>query len=115
MKIFGEIKMNKLIGIFIFLIGVFLTMLFVMAYPDLKKLLAQKVFTIQREKVAIQKEYQNQPDLMQKAMAQMNIGNLKVGDKAPDVLIINLESEESFFLLSRINNKPLVLNFGSFT
>jgi peroxiredoxin len=42
-------------------------------------------------------------------------GDLKVGDRAPDVQLVALDGQTTFHLRDRIGGKPLVLIFGSFT
>jgi peroxiredoxin len=42
-------------------------------------------------------------------------GDLKVGDRAPDVRLVSLDGQTTFYLHDRIGKKPLVLVFGSFT
>jgi hypothetical protein len=42
-------------------------------------------------------------------------GDLKVGDKAPDVAVTALDGETSLSLKAYFDNKPLVLIFGSYT
>lgn len=42
-------------------------------------------------------------------------GDLKVGDRAPDVALAGLEGEGEQRLLARLQGRPLVLVFGSFT
>ena len=49
------------------------------------------------------------------ALPQMRGGELKVGDAAPDVELVELDSSTRFRLRERIGQKPLVLVFGSFT
>ncbi|MBS1842208.1 MAG: hypothetical protein JSS69_11190 [Acidobacteria bacterium] len=49
------------------------------------------------------------------AFPHMRSGNLKVGDPAPDGKLIALNGSDHFQVRQRINGKPLVLVFGSFT
>jgi hypothetical protein len=49
------------------------------------------------------------------ALPHMRTGSLKVGDDAPDAVLINLDGESRFHIRERTAGKPLVLVFGSFT
>jgi len=49
------------------------------------------------------------------AFPHMRTGNLKVGDAAPDARLVALNGSGSFQIRERVNGKPLVLVFGSFT
>jgi hypothetical protein len=49
------------------------------------------------------------------ALPYMHKGNLKVGDNAPDVTLVSLDGNSKFQLHERLNGRPLVLIFGSFT
>jgi hypothetical protein len=49
------------------------------------------------------------------ALPHMRIGNLKVGDTAPDARLVALDGQTRFALQERISGRPLVLVFGSFT
>ncbi len=42
-------------------------------------------------------------------------GNLKVGDRAPDVVLLALDKETPVRLAASVGDKPLILIFGSFT
>jgi hypothetical protein len=46
---------------------------------------------------------------------QRREGSLKVGDRAPDVLLAPLDGSAKVRLLDRLNGRPLVIVFGSFT
>ena len=47
-------------------------------------------------------------------MTQLEGGKLAVGDAAPDAVLVELDGTEHA-LLERVQGKPLVLVFGSFT
>jgi hypothetical protein len=49
------------------------------------------------------------------ALPYMHVGNLKVGDGAPDVQLTALDGATRFHLHEHLTGKPLVLVFGSFT
>jgi hypothetical protein len=49
------------------------------------------------------------------AFPHMRSGNLKVGDSAPDALLVALNGSDHFRVRDRVAGKPLVLIFGSFT
>ena len=49
------------------------------------------------------------------AFPHMRLGNIKVGDQAPDARILALDGVTGFRIRERIANRPLVLVFGSFT
>jgi hypothetical protein len=49
------------------------------------------------------------------AFPHMRRGNLKVGAAAPDGRLTALNGTDHFQIRQRINGKPLVLIFGSFT
>ena len=49
------------------------------------------------------------------AFPHMRSGNLKVGSPAPDGRLTALNGTDHFQIRQRINGKPLVLVFGSFT
>jgi hypothetical protein len=49
------------------------------------------------------------------AFPHMRNGNLKVGAPAPDGKLTALNGTDHFQIRQRINGKPLVLIFGSFT
>jgi hypothetical protein len=49
------------------------------------------------------------------ALPYMHRGNLKVGESAPDVRLVDLDGTTRFQLREREVGKPLVLVFGSFT
>lgn len=46
---------------------------------------------------------------------QRRDGDLKVGDRAPDALLVSLDGKTRQPLLALAGSKPLVLVFGSFT
>lgn len=46
---------------------------------------------------------------------QREEGRLKVGDKAPDVTLLELDGKTPVKLSERLGGKPTVLVFGSFT
>ena len=46
---------------------------------------------------------------------QRRPGDLKVGDRAPDALLVSLEGKRNTPLLAAPRTKPLILVFGSFT
>lgn len=46
---------------------------------------------------------------------QRRDGDLKVGDRAPDALLVSLDGRSRQPLLAAAGSKPLVLVFGSFT
>jgi len=49
------------------------------------------------------------------ALPYMHLGNLKVGDGAPDVRLVGLDGQTRFNLREHLAGRPLVLVFGSFT
>jgi hypothetical protein len=49
------------------------------------------------------------------ALPQWHRGDLRVGDPAPDVRLISLDGQSTFFLHDHIGSRPLVLVFGSYT
>jgi hypothetical protein len=49
------------------------------------------------------------------ALPHMHVGNLKVGDQAPDAKLVALDGETRFHIRERTAGRPLVLVFGSFT
>jgi hypothetical protein len=49
------------------------------------------------------------------ALPYMHVGNLKVGDLAPDMRLVALNGVTRFRLHERASGRPLVLIFGSFT
>ena len=49
------------------------------------------------------------------AAPQWRAGELKVGDKAPDVQLLSLDGRTRFSLREKVGPKPLVLIFGSYT
>jgi hypothetical protein len=49
------------------------------------------------------------------ALPHMHRGNLKIGDNAPDARILALDGTSSFHIRERVNRRPLVIVFGSFT
>lgn len=46
---------------------------------------------------------------------QRREGDLKVGDRAPDVLLHSLDGQSQASILARDQSQPLVVVFGSFT
>jgi len=46
---------------------------------------------------------------------QRREGDLKVGDKAPDVVLKSLDGTSDVRLLDAMRGKPLILIFGSYT
>ena len=46
---------------------------------------------------------------------QREEGRLKVGDKAPDVTLLELDGKTPVKLSERLGGKPTILVFGSFT
>jgi hypothetical protein len=46
---------------------------------------------------------------------QRKEGNLKVGDRAPDVALVSLDGRTPVRLSERVGGKPLILVFGSYT
>lgn len=46
---------------------------------------------------------------------QRREGDLKVGNRAPEALLISLDGKHQVPLLGQRNGRPLVLVFGSFT
>jgi hypothetical protein len=49
------------------------------------------------------------------ALPHMHVGNLKVGDQAPDAKLVALDGTTRFHIRERTAGRPLVLVFGSFT
>jgi hypothetical protein len=49
------------------------------------------------------------------ALPYMHLGDLKVGDGAPDVRLVALDGQTRFNLREHLAGRPLVLVFGSFT
>jgi hypothetical protein len=49
------------------------------------------------------------------AFPHMHRGNLKVGDDAPDALLVGLNGSERFHIRERTGARPLVVIFGSYT
>jgi hypothetical protein len=49
------------------------------------------------------------------AFPHMRSGNLKIGDAAPEAKLVALNGSDRFQIRERVNGKPLVLIFGSFT
>lgn len=54
-------------------------------------------------------------EMVRYALPYMHRGNLKVGDKAPDVKLVSLDGTTRFQLREHLAGRPLVLVFGSFT
>lgn len=46
---------------------------------------------------------------------QRRDGDLKVGDRAPEAMLVSLDGRARVPLLQRRDGKPLILIFGSFT
>lgn len=53
--------------------------------------------------------------MLRYALPHMHRGNLKVGDDAPDAVLVNLDGSTRFHLREKTQARPLVLVFGSFT
>jgi hypothetical protein len=53
--------------------------------------------------------------LVRYALPHMHRGNLWVGTEAPDAQILALDGVSGFHIRERVNHRPLVLVFGSFT
>jgi hypothetical protein len=49
------------------------------------------------------------------ALPYMHVGNLHVGDDAPDARLLALDGTTRFHIRERTAGRPLVLVFGSFT
>ena len=49
------------------------------------------------------------------ALPHMHRGNSRVGDEAPDARVLALDGTQRFHIRERLNQRPLVLVFGSFT
>jgi hypothetical protein len=49
------------------------------------------------------------------AFPYMHRGNLRVGDRLPNIQLVALDGQSRFALRERLNGRPLVLVFGSFT
>ncbi len=49
------------------------------------------------------------------ALPHMHLGNLHVGDEAPDARLVALDGSTQFHVRERTAGRPLVLVFGSFT
>ena len=49
------------------------------------------------------------------ALPQWHRGDLRVGEPAPNVRLMNLDGQTTFYLRDRIGQRPLVLVFGSYT
>ena len=49
------------------------------------------------------------------ALPYMHRGDLHVGDGVPNVQLVALDGQSRFAVRERMNGKPLVLVFGSFT
>ena len=49
------------------------------------------------------------------ALPHMHRGTLKVGDDAPDARILALDGTTGLHIRERVNRRPLVIVFGSFT
>ncbi len=58
-------------------------------------------------------------EMVRFALPHMHLGNLKVGDNAPDARLVALDGTTRFQIHDRIHGgvdgRPLVLIFGSFT
>ena len=53
--------------------------------------------------------------MLRYALPHMHRGTLKPGDDAPDARLVALDGSDHFHIRERLNSKPLVLVFGSFT
>jgi hypothetical protein len=49
------------------------------------------------------------------ALPHMHRGHVRVGDDAPDARILALDGVSGFHIRERLNRRPLVIVFGSFT
>jgi hypothetical protein len=49
------------------------------------------------------------------ALPHMHRGTLKIGDDAPDALLVALDGSDHFHIRERTGARPLVIIFGSFT
>ena len=49
------------------------------------------------------------------ALPQWHRGELRVGDRAPDVPLMSLDGQTKFHLSDRVGQRPLGLVFGSYT
>ncbi|MGH9684029.1 MAG: hypothetical protein ACRD4S_10520 [Candidatus Acidiferrales bacterium] len=49
------------------------------------------------------------------ALPQWRRGDLRVGDRAPDVRLVSLDGQTAFHLRDGLGARPLVLIFGSYT
>lgn len=49
------------------------------------------------------------------ALPEWHEGNLRVGDRAPDVRVFSLDGKQATYLHDWIGKRPLVLIFGSYT
>jgi hypothetical protein len=54
-------------------------------------------------------------EMVRFALPYMHRGKLKVGESAPDARLVALDGATRFQIRERINGRPLVLVFGSFT
>jgi hypothetical protein len=53
--------------------------------------------------------------MLRYALPHMHRGALKVGDDAPDAVLVDLDGASRFHIRERTAARPLVLVFGSFT
>ena len=53
--------------------------------------------------------------MLRYALPHMHRGTLKVGDDAPDAVLVDLDGASRFHIRERTGARPLVLVFGSFT
>jgi hypothetical protein len=53
--------------------------------------------------------------MLRYALPHMHRGALKVGDDAPDAVLVDLDGASRFHIRERTGARPLVLVFGSFT
>jgi len=53
--------------------------------------------------------------MLRYALPRMSQGEVKVGDKAPDVELISTDGSSRLHLRDKIGARPLVLIFGSYT
>ncbi len=57
----------------------------------------------------------NALEMVRYALPHMHLGNLKVGDDAPDARLVALDGTTRFHIREKTTGRPLVLVFGSFT
>ena len=49
------------------------------------------------------------------ALPHMHRGKLRPGDAAPDAAVLTLDGKDRFHIRDRINGRPLMVVFGSYT